>query len=80
MENVGIFYGHLVYFWPLRKIVVIWYTFSPFWYIVSRKIWQPWPRSRVVMGFQLGVNALPEDFERPTLKKGDLIGRFSPIG
>jgi hypothetical protein len=26
----GIFYGKLVYF-------------SPFWYIVPRKIWQPWP-------------------------------------
>jgi hypothetical protein len=25
---IGIFYGHLVYF-------------PPFWYIVSRKIWQP---------------------------------------
>jgi hypothetical protein len=31
---VGIFYGHLIYF------VVIWY-FSPFWYVVPRKIWQP---------------------------------------
>jgi hypothetical protein len=37
----GIFCGHLVYF------VTIWYisrafgTFSPFWYVIPRKIWQP---------------------------------------
>jgi hypothetical protein len=30
-----IFHEHLVYF------VVIWYIF-PFWYVVPRKIWQPW--------------------------------------
>jgi hypothetical protein len=28
-------YGLLLYF------VVIWYIF-PFWYVVPRKIWQPW--------------------------------------
>jgi hypothetical protein len=52
MENVNtfyvhleyMFYGHLVYFmsiWcilcPFGNLVVIWYIFSPFWYIVSRK-------------------------------------------
>jgi hypothetical protein len=31
----GTFYGHF------GNSVVIWYIFSPFWYIVSRKIWQP---------------------------------------
>jgi hypothetical protein len=31
----GIFYGHLVYF------VVILVVFK-FWYVVPRKIWQPW--------------------------------------
>jgi hypothetical protein len=29
----GIFCGHLVY---------VWYAFSHFWYVVPRKIWQPW--------------------------------------
>jgi hypothetical protein len=42
MENVGILYGHLVYFVAIGNVVVIWYNFSPLWYIVSRKIWQPW--------------------------------------
>jgi hypothetical protein len=50
MEDVGIFYGHLVYF------TVIWYTLwpfgifygylvhlFPFWYVAPRKIWQPCP-------------------------------------
>jgi hypothetical protein len=43
MENVGIFYGHLEYFtiigcnlWSFGNVFV-------FWYIVARKIWQPWP-------------------------------------
>jgi hypothetical protein len=48
MENLGIFYDHLVY------LTAIWYIlwsfgifcghlvhFSPFWYFVPRKIWQP---------------------------------------
>jgi hypothetical protein len=48
MEDVGVFlatwfillpftefYGHLV------NVVVDWYIYSPFWYIVPRKIWQP---------------------------------------
>jgi hypothetical protein len=53
MEDVGIFYGHLVYF------VVMWYIllslgkfcgylvyFFSFWYFLPRKIWQPlWRRS-----------------------------------
>jgi hypothetical protein len=29
---------------PFGPSVVIWYIFPPFWYIVSRKIWQPCTR------------------------------------
>jgi hypothetical protein len=50
MEDIGIFYGHLVDFtgiwstlWPFGIFLVILY-FSPFWYVVTRKIWQPWLR------------------------------------
>jgi hypothetical protein len=32
---IEIVYGRLMYF------VVIWYIFSPIWYFVQRKIWQP---------------------------------------
>jgi hypothetical protein len=42
----GIFYGHLVYFlanWEFSSNLVY---FPPFWYIVSRKIWQPRSCSR----------------------------------
>jgi hypothetical protein len=35
LRPLEIFYGPLVYF------VVIWYIFPPF-YVVPRKIWQPW--------------------------------------
>jgi hypothetical protein len=48
MENAGIFYPPLEYItavwyilWSFGTFVVIWYNFSPLWYIVSRKIWQP---------------------------------------
>jgi hypothetical protein len=49
MENVGIFYGHLVYFagiWqillPFGKVCCHLVYFFPFWYVLPRKIWQPW--------------------------------------
>jgi hypothetical protein len=35
MENVGIFYGHLIYFTEYFGIFVV------IWYVVPRKIWQP---------------------------------------
>jgi hypothetical protein len=34
LRPFGVFYGYLVYF-------------SPFWYVVPRKIWQPWSRTRI---------------------------------
>jgi ABC-type spermidine/putrescine transport system permease subunit II len=49
MEDVGMFYGHLVYFtaiWyilgPLGTFYGYLVYFFPFWYVVVRKIWQPW--------------------------------------
>jgi hypothetical protein len=48
MEDVGIFYGHLVYstaIWSILRPFGIFYCyleyFSLFWYVVPRKIWQP---------------------------------------
>jgi hypothetical protein len=48
METAGMFNGHSEYFkviwyilWPFGNVVVIWYIFPHFWYIASRKIWQP---------------------------------------
>jgi hypothetical protein len=47
MKDIGLFYGHLVYFWPfgifygyLVHFMITW-CFFPFWYVVPRKIWQP---------------------------------------
>jgi hypothetical protein len=52
MENVSIFYDHLVYFtaignvlWPFGIFCDDLVYFSPFWYVVLRKIWQPWLNS-----------------------------------
>jgi hypothetical protein len=46
MDDVSVFYGHLLYFvaicyilWPFCGNLVY---ISPFWYIEPRKIWQPW--------------------------------------
>jgi hypothetical protein len=48
MENLGVFYDHLVYFtaignilWPFGIFCGHLVYFSPFWYFVPRKIWQP---------------------------------------
>jgi hypothetical protein len=37
----GQFSGHFVYFMALKLILWSFGIFSPFWYIVPRKIWQP---------------------------------------
>jgi hypothetical protein len=48
MEDVGIFYGHLVYFkaicytlWKFGMFCGTLVNFSTFWYVVPRKLWQP---------------------------------------
>jgi hypothetical protein len=48
MEDVGIFYGYFDYFPAISYISCSYGIFcghlvhiSPFWYFVSRKIWQP---------------------------------------
>jgi hypothetical protein len=56
MEYVGIFYGLLAYFTAIRYIfsshlvnfTAFGYIF-PFWYIVSRKVWQPWFETQFVV-------------------------------
>jgi hypothetical protein len=51
MEDVGIFYEHLVHFtvfcyilWTFGIVHGNLVYFSPFWYFIPRKIWQPWGR------------------------------------
>jgi hypothetical protein len=51
MQNIGIVYGHLEYFadngdilWPLSTFcfhLMCFPRFGIFWYIGSRKLWQP---------------------------------------
>jgi hypothetical protein len=48
IENLGIFHDYWVYFtaignilWPFGKFCGHLIYFSPFWYFVPRKIWQP---------------------------------------
>jgi hypothetical protein len=60
MEIFGIWYGHLEHImatlyilWLLSNSEVIWKIFPLFWYIVPRKIWQPWfcySNNRIVVG------------------------------
>jgi hypothetical protein len=48
MENLAIIIDHLAFFtaignllWQLGIFYTVLVHFSPFWYVVSRKIWQP---------------------------------------
>jgi hypothetical protein len=48
LEDVGVFYGHLVHFtvvcdilWTFGIVSGNLVHFFPFWYFVRRKIWQP---------------------------------------
>jgi hypothetical protein len=48
MKGVVLFYGHLIHFtvfcyilWTFDVVLGILVYFSPFWYFVPRKIWQP---------------------------------------
>jgi hypothetical protein len=48
MEDVGMFYGHVVHFTVFCYILLTYgkvcgnlVYFIPFWYFVPRKIWQP---------------------------------------
>jgi hypothetical protein len=45
----------LTYFWVVWYIFGNFGIFSPFWYIVTRKIWQPWLRTL----FPIGLRAWP---------------------
>jgi hypothetical protein len=42
MENLGIFYDHLVHFTAIENSIWPFRIFSPFWCFGARKIWQPW--------------------------------------
>jgi hypothetical protein len=44
-----IYQSHLVYFRTLENLVLIWYIFPRFWYIVWRKIWQPWTKLEAIL-------------------------------
>jgi hypothetical protein len=53
MENVvcfgpfGIFYVHLMYFMTLEYILWSFGVFFTFWYVLQRKIWQPWLKPKL---------------------------------
>jgi hypothetical protein len=55
VEDVGLFYGHLVYFtaiWHLVYFMAIWVylvQFFTLWYYVTRKIWQRWSTCRLLL-------------------------------
>jgi hypothetical protein len=72
MENLGIFFDHLVYLMAIGNIYfpfgIFWsfVTFSFFWYLVTRKIWQPClvPQALLASDFgkTLGWKKSSEDF------------------
>jgi hypothetical protein len=59
MEDVGILYVYLVNFPAIWHILWTFGIFSPvlvhfytFWYVVPRKIWQPWLRYTYILSFR----------------------------
>jgi hypothetical protein len=63
MEDAGIFYRHLVHFtvfcyisWTFGIVHGNLVYFSPFWYFVPRKIWQPRSLDRVLISDSLCVD------------------------
>jgi hypothetical protein len=83
MEVVDIFYGWLVYF----KAIKIFYGnlryFSTFWYVVPRKIWQPWSGSEALTGWAHQLVATCGKFERRLLCEPEacfLKRIFAPTG
>jgi hypothetical protein len=90
---VYIFYGHLVHFtaiwyilWPFAnyKICILWSfgigIFLSFWYVVPRKIWQPWCRrgkstSRQKFEREFSLTGLPA-YVCPATQ---IVGRGNPL-
>jgi hypothetical protein len=48
-----------IFLWAFGNFVVIWYIFSPLWYVVPRKIWQPWIAFAV---FSMSLSSAGLDF------------------
>jgi hypothetical protein len=67
MENVLTFYNYLEYFTTIWQILCpsgilcghLVYI-SPFWYVVPRKIWQPWLRAVVSSALWLFLSQVVE--------------------
>jgi hypothetical protein len=56
MEDVGIFWGHSVYFTAIQYVLWTYGVFcgnlvyfSLFWYVVPRKIWQPCSTNEIIV-------------------------------
>jgi hypothetical protein len=50
MESVVIYSGHLEYFLTISYILEAFGNFVVIWFIVPRKIWQPWIRDDTAEG------------------------------
>jgi hypothetical protein len=73
MEDDGTFYDHLVDFvavwitlWPFGLFYGHLVYFFPFWYVVLRKIWQPWSERRA-------KNTARAGYVRPCPNASDLF-------
>jgi hypothetical protein len=52
MEYIGIRYGHSVFGIFHGTFVG---TFFPFWYVVTRKIWQPWLLQANALKYEVAI-------------------------
>jgi hypothetical protein len=69
LEDVGIFYGHLIHFrvfcyilWTLGRFRANLVYYSPLWYFVRRKIWQPWFSTALILDERMTIICLVQPF------------------
>jgi hypothetical protein len=75
MEVVGLFYGHLVYFTAIWYILLLFGIFSPFWYVVPRKIWQLWS---AFVSETLGRRSPPPSVSSETMRQQTTASNYQP--
>jgi uncharacterized protein YjbI with pentapeptide repeats len=84
MRKVGIFYGHLesVHAYITAILYILWAfgNLVAIWYIVSRKIWQPWSSYkwyyvRLIGHFNVGHDAVGQTLVGQNLVGQNLVGQ-----
>jgi hypothetical protein len=85
----GLFYGHLILLNPFGIFCGNLAYFYPFWYVVPRKIWQPWGKVektaeknagiREIVGIEKHSSSLPDSLTKLLFRFSDQKSLFFPL-